>query len=97
MSILLLWVIDDGIGIFTKLQRDFNLANKNHAILELAKGKLTSDPTRHSGEGIFFTSRMFDEFAILSEDTAFFGHDNDDWLLPDRQMVTKGTAVNMTI
>jgi len=32
----------------------------------LAKGKLTTDPKRHSGEGIFFSSRMFDEFDILS-------------------------------
>ncbi len=47
------WIIDNGIGIFTKIQRDFNLADKNQAILELAKGKLTSDPSQHSGEGIF--------------------------------------------
>ncbi|MDD3271409.1 MAG: DUF4325 domain-containing protein [Syntrophomonadaceae bacterium] len=91
------WVIDNGIGIFTKMQRDFNLADKNHAILELAKGKLTSDPSQHSGEGIFFTSRMFDEFTIFSEDTVFLGHDNDDWLFPDRKDFTKGTAVKMLI
>ena len=62
---------DDGIGIFTKIQQDFNLSDKRHSILELAKGKLTSDPLRHSGEGIFFTSRMFDRFVILSEDLTF--------------------------
>lgn len=91
------WINDNGIGIFNKVQKDFNLVDKNHAILELAKGKLTSDPARHSGEGIFFTSRMFDEFAILSEDTVFLGHDNDDWLFPNRKSFTKGTAVNMLI
>jgi anti-sigma regulatory factor (Ser/Thr protein kinase) len=78
------WIIDDGIGIFTKIKNHFNLLNKNHAILELTKGKLTSDPSRHTGEGIFFTSRMFDHFTILSEDLAFLGHNNDDWLFPDR-------------
>lgn len=31
-------------------------------MLELAKGKLTTDPVRHSGEGILFCSRMFDRF-----------------------------------
>jgi hypothetical protein len=34
--------------------------------LELSKGKLTSDEKHHSGEGIFFTSRMFDGFSIRS-------------------------------
>lgn len=90
-------VSDDGIGIFTKLQKHFNLIDKNHAILELAKGKLTSDPLKHSGEGIFFTSRMFDSFAILSEDMVFLGHDNDDWLFPDRERYIKGTTIMMTI
>ncbi|MDD3023084.1 MAG: DUF4325 domain-containing protein [Syntrophomonadaceae bacterium] len=87
---------DDGIGIFTKIQRDFNLCDKNHAILELSKGKLTSDPSNHSGEGIFFTSRMFDEFVILSEDTVFL-HNDDDWLLPDMGKNSQGTSVHMTI
>ena len=88
---------DDGIGIFTKIQQDFNLSDKRHSILELAKGKLTSDPLRHSGEGIFFTSRMFDRFVILSEDLTFFGHDNDDWLFSDLERSFPGTLVMMTI
>lgn len=91
------WVMDNGIGIFTKIEKDFDLIDKNHAILELSKGKLTSDPTRHSGEGIFFTSRMFDQYAILSEDTIFIGHDDDDWLFPDRESVTEGTLIFMRI
>ena len=35
--------------------------------MELSKGKLTTDPEHHTGEGIFFTSRMFDEFEIESK------------------------------
>lgn len=96
-QIIRFWLIDNGIGIFTKIQRDFKLQDKRHAILELAKGKLTSDPSRHTGEGIFFTSRMYDEFAIISEDIAFLGHDQDDWLLPDRSNYIKGTVVFMSI
>ena len=91
------WVVDNGIGIFTKLQREFHLEDKNHAILELTKGKLTTDPTRHSGEGIFFTSRMFDQFSIWSEDTVFWGHDKDDWLFIDRPGYVNGTSVYMQI
>jgi hypothetical protein len=52
-------VIDQGVGIFQKIQNDFNLPDPRSALLELSKGKLTSDAKRHTGEGIFFTSRMF--------------------------------------
>ncbi|EQD65519.1 regulatory protein, ArsR, partial [mine drainage metagenome] len=58
-------VSDDGVGIFRKIQSKLGLLDERHAILELSKGKLTTDPKNHSGEGIFFTSRMFDSFDIL--------------------------------
>ena len=59
-------IIDDGIGIFKKIKTELKLEDERHAILELAKGKLTTDPSRHTGEGIFFSSRMFDKYHILS-------------------------------
>ncbi len=90
-------VMDDGVGIFNKIQRDFDLNDPRHAILELAKGKLTTDPDRHSGEGIFFTSRMFDRFIIVSEGL-FFSHNEpgEDWLL-EHDLDVKGTSVLMSI
>jgi DNA-binding transcriptional ArsR family regulator len=60
------WVADDGEGIFLKIQRALNLYDPREAILELAKGKLTTDPTNHSGEGIFFASKVFDAYDIRS-------------------------------
>ena len=57
-------MIDDGIGIFQKLQNKFHFPNKRESIVALSKGKLTTDPENHSGEGIFFTSRAFDTFSI---------------------------------
>lgn len=68
---LLLEVADDGIGIFRKITRALDLPDERLALLELSKGKLTTDPRRHSGEGIFFTSRMFDGFRITSGALAF--------------------------
>lgn len=59
-------VHDNGIGIFNKIQMELNLNDARHALLELSKGKLTTDQAKHTGEGIFFVSRMFDEFSILS-------------------------------
>lgn len=92
-------VMDNGIGIFSKIQHDFNLPNKSDAILELAKGKLTSDPEHHTGEGIFFTSRLCDSFKIVSEDLFFSGHGKDDWLLQIEpvEQFGKGTSVFMEI
>lgn len=91
-------VIDNGIGIFFKIQKEFNLDDQLHAILELSKGKLTTDPVHHTGEGIFFASRMFDSFSIMSG-KLFFTHleSDDDWLLEDREELHKGTAVEMII
>lgn len=69
-------IVDDGIGIFKNIQnylkKDYGqVIDYQDAILELHKGKLTTSPTAHSGEGIFFTSKMMREFVILSEG-AFF-------------------------
>lgn len=41
-------------------------SDEKHSALELAKGKFTTDPERHTGEGIFFTSKMLDSFDISS-------------------------------
>ena len=59
-------IADDGEGIFQKIQRALGLFDAREAILELAKGKLTTAPAQHSGEGIFFTSRAMDVFEIRS-------------------------------
>jgi hypothetical protein len=75
-------IIDDGIGIFKKIQTAMTLLDERHAVFELAKGKLTTDPARHTGEGVFFTSRMFDSFDILSAGV-YFSHEfgnNWDWV-----------------
>lgn len=92
-----LMIRDNGTGIFDKIQRYFMLDDPRHALLELAKGKLTSDPERHTGEGIFFTCRMFDWFSIRSRFLSFIRYGDDDWLLEDRKKELKGTSVTMEI
>jgi hypothetical protein len=90
-------VYDDGIGIFEKIKRQFQLEDHRHAILELSKGKLTTSPDRHSGQGIFFTSRMFDKFSITSSNS-YFSHvlNEKDYLYPLDGSV-KGTLVEMRV
>ncbi|WP_298868345.1 DUF4325 domain-containing protein [uncultured Gimesia sp.] len=89
-------ILDDGEGIFKKIQRELGLSDERHSVLELAKGKLTTDPNHHSGEGIFFSSRMFDRFAISSGST-YFSHEFDkteDWIIEQKENKS-GTAVFM--
>ena len=72
------------------------LNDERHAVLELAKGKLTTDPANHTGEGIYFSSRMFDRFAILSGGV-YFSHEfnkPEDWIL-ENESPKAGTAVFM--
>ena len=92
-------IMDTGVGIFTKLQQVFQLYDPRHALLELSKGKLTSDPAAHTGEGIFFTSRMFDEFTICSGGLVFARRNlAHDWILDveDSQTIL-GTAIELAI
>jgi len=91
-------ITDDGLGIFRRIQQKLGLEDERHAILELSKGKLTTDPDNHSGEGIFFSSRVFDEYAILSGGV-YFSHDYDkpeDWIM-ERNTPKDGTTVFMDL
>lgn len=92
--------IDDaGVGIFRKLKQALNLSDEREAVFELTKGKVTTDPDRHSGEGVFFTSRMFDSFYIMSGELLFSheGEENEDWLTEHAPHSVDGTAVRMTV
>ncbi|MBE5847956.1 MAG: DUF4325 domain-containing protein [Lachnospiraceae bacterium] len=64
-------ILDDGVGIFKKIKEYFGFATLDEAICELFKGKLTTDSHNHSGEGIFFTSKLMDEFFIVSSGKVF--------------------------
>lgn len=90
---------DEGVGIWKKLQEECHLDDPRHALLELTKGKLTTDPTRHTGEGIFFTSRMFDKFILASDKLTFCRfHEGDEWLFDVKEDNSgPGTRVSMVI
>ncbi len=89
---------DDGIGVFEKIRSRFKLEDHRLAMLELSKGKLTTDSSRHSGQGIFFTSRMFDYF-LLGSNGLSFSHTAgaDDWLIETGPFDQPGTVVIMEI
>ena len=63
-GVLYLWIVDDGIGVFERMSLTLGLQDRRLAVLELSKGRVTTDPKNHTGEGIFFTSRAFSVFKI---------------------------------
>ncbi len=79
-------IYDNGVGIFRKIMEHFKLDSLKTAAGELFKGKFTTDSKRHSGEGIFFTSRMLDEFAAISEGV-IFTHEKYDEIVNDLENI----------
>jgi anti-sigma regulatory factor (Ser/Thr protein kinase) len=70
---------DFGVGIFARIRDHFGLRDEYDALRELLKGKRTVSPERHSGEGLFFTSRIGDFVSIRSHAISLsFLNDRDD-------------------
>ena len=89
-------IYDDGIGIFKKIKNDLGLQNEKQALIELSKGKFTSSPQNHSGEGIFFSSKLCDDFYIDSDGLVFSPQAKEpDFIKKSRPK--KGTMVVLTI
>jgi len=90
-------VLDDGIGVFRRIREDFGIASSHDAIVQLEKGKLSSDPSRHSGEGLFFSSKAVTRFRLESQTVA--------WIVDNRigdsgigpSAVRRGTRVELTV
>ena len=57
---------DRGIGVFHSIASKFKLPDEEAALIELLKGRTTTMPEAHTGEGIFFTSRIGDDFVLKS-------------------------------
>ncbi|MBQ9743722.1 MAG: DUF2250 domain-containing protein [Clostridia bacterium] len=100
-------ISDDGIGIFKNIQR-FMKESRNETISLrecvslLFAGRFTTAKQYHTGEGIFFTSHIMDEFVIYSDDN-FFTRNNFSSLQMENEnlhnfmKMNKGTLVRMTL
>lgn len=75
-NLLAFEIEDDGIGAFESLRESRDLKDDFEAVGELSKGKQTTDPVRHSGLGIFLTSRLVDRF-VLAANRLTWTVDND--------------------
>jgi anti-sigma regulatory factor (Ser/Thr protein kinase) len=100
-------IIDDGIGIFKNIQRFMKKSKNEDISLQecvslLFAGKFTTAKEYHTGEGIFFTSHIMDEFIIYSDDNIFTRNNFKSAQLSDDNLhslmnMEKGTIVSMTI
>jgi anti-sigma regulatory factor (Ser/Thr protein kinase) len=88
---------DSGIGVFHSIADKFDLPDEHVAMIELIKGKTTTMPQAHSGEGIFFVSRSADRFVLRSHRLQIeWDRDRDDVFVSDPRF-TKGTLVQFEI
>jgi hypothetical protein len=91
-------IYDDGVGIFNKLKKAFGFESIREAILHLSKGKVTTDPEKHTGEGIFFTSRIFDDFELYSSKMLYTREHEDEWFLQkEKHAPDRGTLVELVL
>lgn len=90
-------VADQGVGIFNNIMKKKRLVSTMDAIQDLLKGKETTAPEGHSGEGIFFTSKIADRLTIKSfEKKIVFDNVGQDIYIKDIQS-SKGTKVDFVL
>ncbi len=97
MSNIIFEVRDWGVGIFNNIMSKKGLSSEMDAIQDLLKGKQTTAPTYHSGEGIFFTSRIGDILTIQSSNKKLiFDNLIEDIFIQDIKN-TQGTKVLFSV
>jgi DNA-binding Lrp family transcriptional regulator len=90
-------VRDYGVGIFIHMKDRLGLLSEEASIQELLKGKATTDPEHHTGEGLFFTSRMADKLKISSYRLTLVFDNKADDIFTGIIRFSKGTDVNFII
>ncbi|MEK7169509.1 MAG: DUF4325 domain-containing protein [Patescibacteria group bacterium] len=91
-------VTDYGIGAFRNIMTKKKLGSELEAIQELLKGKATTKPQAHSGEGIFFTSKTSDVFILDSYGTQLVINNKEgDVFIGKPKIFRKGTRVSFSI
>ncbi len=95
-SRIVLVIEDDGRGAFERVRRELGLGSHVEAAAELTKGKTTTMPERHSGEGIFFTSKVADRFTLEANGHALVVDNGRDDVAVLEAERTRGTRVVVT-
>ncbi|GAB4041779.1 MAG: DUF4325 domain-containing protein [Rubrivivax sp.] len=90
-------VSDDGCGVFESVRRGHGIDDPAVAMLELSKGKLTTQPERHCGHGLFFVARSADIFDLHANRQAFQRRPGKSGWFGLRPLERQGTSVFLAI
>lgn len=91
-------VRDFGIGIFRNIREERGLDDDLQAVQDLLKGKQTTAPKAHSGEGIYFTSKVVDVLTIRGRNKKIiFNNLIEDIFIQDTKKEKSGTKVTFSI
>ena len=90
-------IADDGVGAFENVRARLKLASSLDAIEAISKGKTSTQPEKHSGEGIFFTSKMGNAFSIEANGYSWFvdNERDDQWIAEAKD--ARGTTVHFEV
>jgi anti-sigma regulatory factor (Ser/Thr protein kinase) len=90
-------IVDHGVGAFENVRAGLGLESLLAAIEALSKGKVSTQPERHSGEGIFFTSKMGSAFSLEANGFLWLVDNvRDDQMIAESKTTT-GTAVHFEV
>ena len=88
---------DNGMGIFFSIYDKYKLPDENSAVGELIKGKTTTMREKHTGEGIFFTSKIADTMFFRSHKLKlFFDNQKNDIFIEEKKNI-RGTDVFFSV
>ncbi|HWL65239.1 MAG TPA: DUF4325 domain-containing protein [Actinomycetota bacterium] len=90
-------ITDQGIGAFENVRRQGDLEDHVAAIQEISKGKMTTDPAHHTGQGIFFTSKAVNWFSIASNGWRWLVDNMREDQTIARSNVRRGTVVRFDL
>lgn len=90
-------IIDHGVGAFEKVRSKLRLANVREALAEISKGKTTTMPKRHAGEGIFFTSKAVSRFELDANGIVWVVDNVREDFTVETSATTRGTRVTLVV
>lgn len=88
---------DNGTGIFKNIQNYFKIEDPYIAVIEFAKGHITTDPEYHSGEELMTVVRLSDKMTIDSSGLCLkYTKGNNEWSI-NSSTQKKGTRIHLGI
>ncbi|MFM7244630.1 MAG: STAS-like domain-containing protein [Planctomycetaceae bacterium] len=90
-------IVDDGMGVFRSVRESQALTDDVEAVFVLEKGRFTTLPDRHTGEGIFFASKAANRYLLASgKVTWHIDNDTHDTAIQLEPEPRAGTRVVLT-